>query len=73
MDTYFTEINHVSIILGSFYRPPNTGIETLQELRKSLENLPKNSEDKIIILPGDFNLPHINWKNNTIKPGGNQL
>jgi hypothetical protein len=35
--------------------------------------LPKNSEDKIIILPGDFNLPHINWKNNTIKPGGNQL
>jgi len=65
--------NEKSIILVSFYRPPNTGVETLQELRKSLENLPKNSEDKIIILAGDFNLPHINWKNNTIKPGGNQL
>ena len=35
--------------------------------------MPKNSEDKIIILAGDFNLPHINRKNNTIKPGGNQL
>ena len=65
--------NEKSIILGSFYRPPNTGLEALQELGKSLENLPKNSEDKIIILAGDFNLPHINWKNNTIKPGGNQL
>ena len=65
--------NEKSLILGSFYRPPNTGLDTLQELRKSLENLPKNSEDKTIILAADFNLPYINWKNNTIKPGGNQL
>ena len=65
--------NEKSVILDSFYISPNTGLETLQELRKSLENLPKNSEDKIIILAGDFNLPHINRKNNTIKPGGNQL
>ena len=73
LGSFYRPPNEKSIILGSFYRPPNTGIETLQELRKSLENLPKNSEDKIIILAGDFNLPHINWKNNTIKPGGNQL
>lgn len=48
-------------------------METLEELRKSVENLPKISDDKIIILAGDLNLPHIHWKNNTIKPGGSQL
>ena len=38
--------NEKSVVLDSFYISPNTGLETLQELRKSLENLPKNSEEK---------------------------
>ena len=62
-----------SLIIGSFYRTPNMNIDILQELRNSLENLPKNSDDKTIILAGDFNLPHIDWQTNSVKTGGNQI
>jgi endonuclease/exonuclease/phosphatase (EEP) superfamily protein YafD len=27
----------------------------------------EHSKDKPIILAGDFNLPHIDWENNTVK------
>ena len=30
----------------------------------------ENGREKPLFLAGDFNLPHIDWENNTIKPGG---
>ena len=33
----------------------------------------EHSKDKPIILAGDFNLPHIDWENNTVKTGSNQV
>ena len=32
----------------------------------------RNKQNKHIVLGGDFNLPHINWKNKSIKAGSNQ-
>ena len=32
----------------------------------------KNIQNKHIVLGGDFNLPHINWKKKSIKAGSNQ-
>ena len=32
----------------------------------------KNKQGKNIVLGGDFNLPHINWKKKSIKAGSNQ-
>ena len=33
----------------------------------------EHNKDKPIILAGDFNLPHIDWENNTVKTGSNQV
>ena len=33
----------------------------------------EHSKDKPIILAGDFNLPHIDWENNTVKTGSNPV
>ena len=55
--------------IGSFYRPPNSNIETLKELEKSIINLPKNSDNQHIVLGGDFNLPDINWNDACVTRG----
>ena len=60
-----------SVIIGSFYRPPNSNPEALQELRTSIEKIKQKSKTKPIILAGDFNLLHIDWDNNTVKHGAN--
>jgi exonuclease III len=63
------QTNAKSVNIGSFYRPPNSTPEALQELRTSIEKVKQKSKIKPIILAGDFNLPHIDWDNNTVKPG----
>ena len=50
-----------SLILGSFYRPPGSKIKKMEEFSRSLDLLPKNS-NQTIILGGDFNLPDIDWE-----------
>ena len=52
------------------YRPPNSNINSLLELKSSVTNVRENGREKPLFLAGDFNLPHIDWENNTIKPGG---
>ena len=59
------------IIIGSYYRPPNAKANSLNDLALSLQNL-KKKQNKHIILGGDFNLPHINWKNKSTKSKSNQ-
>ena len=56
-----------SLTLGCFYRPPDSKINTLEELSKSLDLMPKNSNETIV-LGGDFNLPHMDWDNGVVHP-----
>ena len=56
-----------SLILGSFYRPHGSKIKKMEEFSRSLDLLPKNSY-QTIILGGDFNLPDIDWENSLVLP-----
>ena len=51
-------VGSTSIILGGFYRPPDSTDSYLLELQSSLHYLPSNSQ---IFICGDFNLPNISW------------
>ena len=55
------------LTLGCFYRPPDSKISTSEELAKSLDLMPKNS-NQTIVLGGDFNLPGIDWDNGVVNP-----
>jgi len=49
----------------SFYIPPDSNIEPITELQQSLTILLQNkSDDSVIFLSGDFNLPSIKWNDN---------
>ena len=61
-----------NIVIGSFYRPPSSTIEALEHLNDSITNIKEKCKDKIIILAGDFNLPHIDWNTLAVKSGCNQ-
>ena len=56
-----------SLTLGCFYRLPDSKISTSEELLKSLDLMPKNS-NQTIVLGGDFNLPGIDWDNGVVNP-----
>ena len=46
-----------SVLIGSFYRPPNTDLSVLQELENSIEKAHHAAKKA----PSDFNLPGIDW------------
>ncbi len=48
------------ILAVVFYRPPDTDLDYLKELKKSLLYASRLNFDKMIIC-GDFNLPNVNW------------
>ena len=70
-----SKLKNKSVIIGSYYRPPNSILDALMinNLKSSIANMSKHSKDKPIILAGDFNMPHIDWENNTVKTGSNQV
>jgi hypothetical protein len=53
--------NPVEITL--IYRPPNSGTDNMDELCEIIETAPRNA-----ILIGDFNLPDVNWRNESAGP-----
>lgn len=55
------------IYVGSFYRPPGNDPVPLEQLEASLSHLANTNS--IIILGGDFNLPHVNWETHEVTPG----
>ncbi|XP_053378448.1 uncharacterized protein LOC128548092 [Mercenaria mercenaria] len=61
-----------NIVIGSFYRPPYASIQTLEHLNESVSRVKEKCKDKIIILAGDFNLPHIDWNSLAVKTSCNQ-
>jgi Reverse transcriptase (RNA-dependent DNA polymerase)/Endonuclease-reverse transcriptase len=54
--------------IGTAYRPPQAGAQTMEEIKQVLENLKiaKNPR-KFLLLGGDLNLPSIQWKTNQIR------
>ena len=54
------------IILGSFYRPPNSPITALNDLNDSLRFIRLQFPRAKIILGGDFNCPGIDWYTGTL-------
>ena len=48
------------ILAVVFYRPPNSNLDHLKELKKSLRHASQFNFDQIIMC-GDFNLPDIDW------------
>ncbi|XP_053389502.1 uncharacterized protein LOC123526856, partial [Mercenaria mercenaria] len=54
-----------NIYVGAYYKPHELDELSLSELWSSLSKIPK---DSIIWLLGDFNMPDINWVNETLKP-----
>ena len=55
-----------SSTLGCFYRPPDSKISISEELVKSLDLMPKKS-NQTIVLGGVFNLPGIDCKQITMR------
>ena len=53
--------NHQSIILGSFYRPPNSSSSVLDDLSDSVQQIQRQFPNAIFLLGGDFNIPGIDW------------
>ena len=55
------KVNNSSVILYTYYRPPQTYSDSLKLLNNSLLS---NPESSCIVLIGDFNLPYISWPDN---------
>ena len=52
------KLNNSSVILYTFYRPPQCCLDSVKLLNNSLLS---NPEYSCIVLVGDFNLPYISW------------
>ena len=55
--------------IGAYYRPPSDGVDSLEELDKSLSQLmqmTKNNSRATVVLGGDFNACEINWDTCTV-------
>lgn len=51
--------NNVRYVLGAVYRPPNSSVALLVNLKKYIERHIKQNDR--LMLTGDFNLPNIDW------------
>jgi len=54
------------IIVGSFYRPPNSAVSVLDDLSASLSYIKSHYPSSRIILGGDFNCPGIDWSSSCL-------
>ena len=53
--------------LCSFYRPSDkTSLEYLEKVKEELSDLRQNFKNAVLLIGGDFNLPDIDWNNNTV-------
>ena len=58
--------NTTPLYLAMYYRSPSSTIEDLENLQQDLDRIKSEKDITEIILADDFNVPHINWKTNTI-------
>ena len=62
--------NSRRLVIGSFYRPPGDGHKPVDQLNAGLHQLSqtyKNNRNTTFILGGDFNVPHINWEDGSVR------
>lgn len=52
------------LYVGSVYHPHTNDIDSLDEIKKNLK-MASSGENQTVWVGGDFNLPDIEWKNNT--------
>ena len=64
------KINKKYLIIAAIYRPPKTSLENDQLLYDEIETTVKT---KTSIICGDFNLPHINWRQYSSDNEGSRL
>ncbi len=55
--------------IGTFYRPPNSKMDTLEQFCESLDKLKQKHPNRNIIISGDMNLPGIDWQSGSVSPG----
>ena len=58
-----------AILLGSYYRPESTGMDSLDALEDSLTKVTQSAGNRHVILTGDFNLPSIDWVTSCVPTG----
>ena len=59
------------VLIGSFYRPPETNHTPILNLGESLHKITSTTKSPCIILGGDFNVPNLDWANSeNIVPSG---
>jgi hypothetical protein len=63
--TELMKSNNKPIILYTFYRPPDSKPDVLQQLNDYIQNNPESSR---IVLVGDFNLPSVKWSSDQKTP-----
>lgn len=54
-----TKLNNRTVFIGGVYRPPNSPVEYILQLRRFMDSHFREKDN--IILLGDFNLPAIDW------------
>ena len=55
------------MVISSYYRPPNQSVESyLNKAYDEISKLRKASKKSVFILGGDFNVPDVSWKDNSI-------
>ena len=58
--------NSQTLIVGSAYRPTNNDVDYTSELIETISSVCHRFKDAVIWIAGDFNLPDIDWPNNSV-------
>ena len=53
--------NKKKLLAIVFYRPPDTDLNYIKQLKKSLQLVQNTNKFDQVIICGDFNFPHIDW------------
>ena len=62
-----------SLVVGSIYRPPNSGMDYMDRLCEEVETVRSRFNKKVVWIGGDFNLPDIDWKLSSIISTSNAI
>ena len=69
----FTCQGHAPLIIGSIYRPPNSGQDYMEEICDKIRQPQTSNPRATLWIRGDVNLPDIDWKTHAIKGHNYQI
>ena len=69
---YKVLLEREAILIGSYYCPESTGMDSLDALEASLTKVTQSAGNRHVILTGDFNLPSIDWVTSCVPPGARE-